>query len=310
MKIRLETFENLFILSVRQTVSTAEARILIAGISKLVSLGLEWVIVDLSHAMLDDTVIPKIDEAMEIHKKDPTSKTKVRCAGTFPTFCDFDDLSDALENSKVKDFREVSTKIELEENRENLKRILSAREVVTDYIEVKLQKIEDIQVNYIHMNRNLRAAQTHLINRLLDPVFADFWTEEKSPSSSKSELDTYLGISAPLLNPTVESIPEPARSSDNLLEVKPLSLYEATHLPDLLSEIRQEILGLQKQTRKSFYDGKADRCVSLLMENVLIRERIREVKEAWIQKLVGDSELTAEDFENGFSKMIRKPEVA
>lgn len=295
MRLRLETFDKISILYVSRTVSYFDANVLAAGVSKLATLGRRWVFIDLGKAMLDAPA------GLFLAKHSKENKTKgvdVFWIGSFSELCMYEELTDALDAIGIKEFKALAEKIELEMRHETLVQLLDARKRVLFELSENKKTIESIEGEYLEANRNLRTAQTQLINRFLDPVFAELWSEPPAGEKAIAEFEAVLGNKGQEDRPTeqneVEAIP------------KTFDPYLPKSLKEISAHLRVSIKDLQKEAKKKILEGKGDRSVSLLLENDVIRERIQEIRDAWVQALECDSRVTDHDFGSGFQPLLQK----
>lgn len=305
MRLRLETFDKISILYVYRTVSFVDANILAAGVSKLATLGRRWIFIDLGRAMLD---VPA-GEFLKKHAKDfKVNNVDIHWIGNFSELCVYEELTDALAEIGIKEFKTLSDKIDLEMREESLTHLLDARKRMLFEMDTNKRTIESMETEYLETNRNLRAAQTQLINRFLDPVFAELWSEPLAGEMAIAQFEAVLGNKEP---PTTISEADSDTDATTVPEQpqaisEPFDPYLPKSLKDMIAQLRLSIKELQKEAKKKILDGKGDRCVSLLLENDVIRERIQEIRDAWIHALESDSRVTDQDFGNGFQPLLQK----
>jgi|GEM_PF-4526955 len=295
MRLRLETFDKISILSVSRTVSVFDSSVLAAGVSKLAKSGRRWIFIDLGKAMLD---LQASQFLVEYAKQEKPSDVDVHWVGNFSELCVYEELTDALDEIGIKDFKALAEKIEIENRHETLVKLLDARGRLLLEVNERKKTIESVESYYREANRNLRAAQTQLINRFLDPVFAELWSEPLAGEKAIAEFEAVLGKLDPK-GPSLE-VKEPG------VNAKPFDPYLPKNLSELSSQLRSRVKELQKEAKNKILDGKGDRSVSLLLENDTLRERIHEIRDAWIQALECDSRITNQDFESGFQPLLQK----
>lgn len=302
MKLRLESFENMAILIASESIQIDDCRVLLAGVTKLTELERDWILIDLSRALLDSDSQQLLVASAPSLSKFTTDTKQLHWIGGPSEIGRFEDLESILDSLKFKELRELSVKIDLQLQKESLVTLLDARNRLRLLIEEKNKKISAFETETIALNRALRGAQTQMINRLLDPVYSDFSQIPAVGHDKIEQLINTLKIDSPKTSvrngdKTIGS--NAARSQHNK------SIYNANNLADHIEILRSEIKELKNQAKEKFLEG-ADRAVSLLMENDIIRSRIKEVRGVWLRQLEKDLQINEVDFSSAYSAVVEK----
>ena len=297
MKLKLESFEKIAILVARGALAPEDVRVLLAGVSRLARLGRPWVLVDLSGAQADAEAEAMLTKGIENH---PTG-TELRWIGAIPGLCEFATLEDALDQLKFRELRELGVKVDLMLQKESLVALLAARDRVRALVEEQAMPLEKIEADYVSLNKMLRSAQTAIINRVLDPVLSDLPDEPRAAPESLARL---TGAESRRVVPTASGVPVVATG-----ENAGRSPYDATNLSEVIRALRVELKELSQKSAAPFIEG-ADRAVSLLMENEVLRARIEEIRGAWIRQFKVELILTREDFASGIEPCLAREQAA
>jgi len=309
MKLKLESFENMAILVATETIQAEDCRILLAGVERLVELNRKWTLIDLSRAQLDSEAHAILVGSVKAGAPPEENSVQLHWLGGPTEFCRFESLDAILDEFNFKEFRDLSKKIDLQAQKESLEVLINARKRVRNLVEESKKEIPSIENEYITMNRNLRTAQSQLINRLLDPVYSDFAQISVLPSNEVEAIQFAL---CPTNTPT-EAQNSEGDSHSNSSTLKNTfatrsrdgAVYNPHNLAQHIEALQSDLKALKAVAGEKFVDG-ADRAVSLLMENDIIRARIKEVRDVWLRQLEKDADINKVDFENGYVKFVHQ----
>lgn len=305
MKLRLDSFAKAFVLRVERTLTEADARVLVAGVQKLRGMDRKCILIDLSEALPCARALETMRAYAGSARGEKDAVARLVWAGPLREFCEFESPEEFFEREGSHEAREIAAMIDLENRVTDLTRLTEARALVADRLgeSPASHALEAMEKEFSAMNRGLRAAQTLIINRFLDPVFSELWHEPPASEEDATRFEAHL------LGGTPEDAGDPAETERGAAEPA-ADPYRACDLAKVVADLHGRLRELQAETRRKFMGGKADRVVSLVLENGTTRRRISEIKEAWIASLERDVAMTESDFSAGYGPLLESIQAA
>jgi hypothetical protein len=170
MKLKLEVYREITILQIQESVSLSDISMLMVGFGRLSRLEHRWIILDLSHAILDEEVLLQM---LEIR---PELQAKVKdfiWVGPSPELCNFKGVVEALYSCQKNGATEARFIIEKFELEEQVKNLMQQKELANQESLLNLsesQRKEEISKLRRETFR-LKKLQTFLINDMVRQAY-------------------------------------------------------------------------------------------------------------------------------------------
>jgi hypothetical protein len=241
MKLALELFDRASLLTVGGSMTEWDASVVCAGVRKLLERDSVQILVDLSNALPSP-------QSMELFRK--LQHPRLIWIGASDELGGYADRETWIESQTQPELKSLATCLDLRVKKDSLQGLALAREKIRHLHEEKKRPLSEIEAEYLELNRTLRFVQTHLVNRVIDPVFANDFAQPDAAVSLQDRFLGLVGLSKPKAERTSRSSPR---------------RYEPRSLTQAVDELQKEVVELTRLLRPKFIEG-ADRCVSLILE--------------------------------------------